>query len=192
LASWKFRFRRFVYSTRGLWLLLAQFALLYLKHETGIKVSLPLYIAALFIALAAQTYRTWAAGFVGTTARGRVALGEVLITAGPYAYVRNPMYMGIMLIMMAFCLMSGLWFSPLITLGVYAFVYAKVIPYEEQYLSQKFRTEYESYRSRVPRLWPTLRPYSSRQGHFDLREGLSNEVFAVPGLLIVAGLFYFA
>ncbi|MBI4308074.1 MAG: isoprenylcysteine carboxylmethyltransferase family protein [Chloroflexi bacterium] len=170
---------------------MAILVILGLKATAGAKVSLPLYLASLFLALAAQAFRTWAAGYVGTLARERAVLGEVLITAGPYAYVRNPMYLGILVILLAFSLMSGLWFSPLIALTTYAFVYNKVIPYEEDYLAQKFKAEYAEYRSRVPRLWPMLRPYPHRQGHFDLREALSNEVFAIPGLLTVTALFYF-
>lgn len=180
-----------MYSTRGLWLQLALLATLYFKAAAGVKVGLLLYFVALSIAIVGQGYRTWAAGFVGTIARGRAVQGEVLITAGPYAHVRNPMYLGILIIMAAFCLMSGLWFSPIIILGTYAFVYSKVIPYEEGYLSEKFKAEYDNYRRLVPRLWPALRPYPRRQGRFELRQGLSNEVFAIPVLLILAGLYYF-
>lgn len=64
--------------------------------------------------LAAQIFRTWAAGFVGTTARGRVAQAETLLTAGPYAYVRNPMYLGALIITTAFAAMSGLPYALLL------------------------------------------------------------------------------
>ncbi len=99
------RFRGIIYSTRGVWLLFALVALLYLKHTAGIKVSLPLYLVSLTILVVAQGFRTWAAGFVGTIARKRAVLGEALITAGPYAYVRNPMYLGIYATVLA----SGLY-----------------------------------------------------------------------------------
>lgn len=90
--------RRFVYSTRGLHLLLAQLVILWLKYWTGSHVSLALYLALLALVIAAQLFRTWAAGFVGTVARGREMYAAVLLTAGPYAYVRNPMYLGILII----------------------------------------------------------------------------------------------
>jgi protein-S-isoprenylcysteine O-methyltransferase Ste14 len=95
--------------------------------------------------LAAQIFRTWAAGFVGTTARGRVAQAETLLTAGPYAYVRNPMYLGALIITTAFAAMSGLPYALPIAWAAYAFVYASVIPYEEAYLRQRFGREYEAY-----------------------------------------------
>lgn len=183
-------FRALIYSTRGVWLLLGQIALLYLKHAWDVKTELPLYIAGLSLAIAAQVYRTWAAGFVGTAARGQTAYGEALITAGPYGRVRNPMYLGNLAIMVAFCMMSGLWFSPFISLGAYAFVYSNVIPYEEGYLAVKFKDEYAKYRKSVPRLQPTLKAYPLSQGRFVLREGLANEVFAIPGLMIVAALYW--
>lgn len=61
----------------------------------------PFYLALLSIVMAAQLFRTWAAGFVETTARERETHAEVLLTAGPYAYVRNPMYLGILVMVLS-------------------------------------------------------------------------------------------
>lgn len=85
-------FRRVVFRTRGLYTLAALAAILWLKHRSGARVSWPAYLVLFALVLGAQVVRTWAAGFVGTTARGREARAEALLTAGPYAYVRNPMY----------------------------------------------------------------------------------------------------
>ncbi len=172
------RLRRFLYSTRGLYLLASLLVILWLKSHTGSSIALPLYLTLLVITLAAQVFRTWAAGFVGTTARGRETHAETLLTAGPYAYVRNPMYLGILILVAAVAAMSGLWYAPLIAWAAYAFVYSHVIPYEEAYLSEKFGEEYEAYCRAVPRLLPTLRGYPRRQGVFRLREGLTNEIAA--------------
>ena len=184
------RFRRFIYSTRGLYLLVALVVILWLKHRTGSEVSLPLYLALLALAGATQIFRTWAAGFVGTTARGREVYGAALLTAGPYAHVRNPMYLGNLVITTALAVMSGLWYAPLITWAAYAFVYGNVIPYEETYLEERFGEEYEAYYRAVPRLLPTLHSYPKRQGVFRLREGLANEVLAWVVMPVFGVLFY--
>ena len=149
-----------------------------------------LYLALLALIVAAQLFRTWAAGFVGTIARGREVYGAVLLTAGPYAHVRNPMYLGNLIITTALAVMSGLWYAPLIAWAAYAFVYGNVIPYEETYLRERFGEEYQSYYRAVPRLLPTLRGYPQRQGVFRLREGLANEVAAWVVMPVFVVLFY--
>ena len=180
LARWEggVNFRRFIYSTRGGYLLIALLLIVWLKQRAGSGVALPLYLALLAIIIAAQIFRTWAAGFVGTTARARETHAEVLLTAGPYAHVRNPMYLGNLVIVTAFTAMSGLLYAPVIAWVAYTFVYGNVIPYEEDFLQERFGTEYATYCRAVPRLLPTLRGYPKRVGVFQLREGLANEVAA--------------
>lgn len=168
--------RRFIFRTRGVYLLAALLLILWLKHRAGAAVGLPIYLTLLGVVLAAQVFRTWAAGFVGTTARGRETHAEILLTAGPYAYVRNPMYLGILVLTTTLALMSGLWYAPLIVWATYAFVYSNVIPYEEAYLRERFGRAYESYVRAVPRLIPVFQGYPERQGVFRLQEGLANEV----------------
>lgn len=184
------RFRRFIYSTRGLYLLAAQVLILWLKQRLGTGVSLPVYLLLLAIVIAAQFFRTWAAGFVGTTARGRETHADVLLTAGPYAHVRNPMYLGNLIITTALAMMSGLWYALPIAWTAYAFVYGNVIPYEETYLRELFGEAYQAYYRAVPRLLPTLRGYPKRQGVFQLQEGLANEIAAWAVLPIFCYLFW--
>lgn len=184
------RFRRFIFSTRGLYLVLAQSVILYLKQRTGSGVSLPAYLLLLIVVITAQLYRTWAAGFVGTAARGRETHADVLLTNGPYAHVRNPMYLGNLFITSALAMMSGFWYAPPIAWASYAFVYGNVIPYEEAYLREQFGEAYQAYCRAVPRLLPTLRGYPHRQGVFQLWEGLSNELAAWAALPVFCYLFW--
>ncbi len=183
-------FRRFIYGTRGLYLLVAQLLILWLKQRTGSDVPLPIYLLLLAIVVSAQIFRTWAAGFVGTVARQRETRAEALLTAGPYAHVRNPMYLGNLIIITAIAAMSGLWYALPIAWAAYAFVYSNVIPFEESYLRGLFGEEYEKYFRAVPRLLPTLRGYPTRQGVFQLREGLANETAAWVTLPILCYFFW--
>ncbi len=81
--------------------------ILILKQVTSTKVSLMAYLVSLALSILVLTYRIWAAGFTGTpfqTVEGPV---DVLVTAGPYAHVRNPMYLSAMLVGLLFAVMSG-------------------------------------------------------------------------------------
>lgn len=179
----------FLYGTRGLWLLASVVLVLILKGVTD--SGLPLWAWGLLLAVVATaaTFRVWAAGFIGVPVRGRRVAAEGLVTGGPYAYLRNPLYLGNLVGTLALTGMSGLWYGPLIALAVWAAVYANVIPLEERYLRARFGDEFERYRRAVSRLHPAARAYGERRGRFSLRDGLSAEGFSLTTLPALAILF---
>ena len=91
--------------------------------------------------------------FLRAMASGHVQKNQQLATTGPYAYCRNPLYLGSIIIAIGFVIASrDLW----VALGVVAlfiFIYVPVIRSEEAFLRNRF-AEYEDYASRVPRLLP--------------------------------------
>jgi protein-S-isoprenylcysteine O-methyltransferase Ste14 len=99
--------------------------------------------------------RGYASGYVKKNA-------EVTMT-GPYAFTRNPLYLGSMLIAFGFALASrSLWIA--IALAVlFAVIYVPVIRSEEAFLRSKF-AGYDAYAARVPRLIPRLRPATAEAG----------------------------
>jgi protein-S-isoprenylcysteine O-methyltransferase Ste14 len=144
------------------------------------------------VVLAAQAWRVWAAGFVGRAARGARPVGETLVTAGPYAYVRNPMYLGTALGLLAFAGMSGLWYAVVVVAAVAGVVYAGAVISEEAFLAGSFGEEYRLYRQAVPRLLPRLRAGSDAGGgRFRLADGLVNESGALLFLPLFFALFWF-
>jgi len=91
-------------------------------------------------------------------ASGYLQKNEELATAGPYAYTRNPLYLGSVVMAVGFAIAArSLWIAGIL-LVVFVAIYMPVIRAEESYLSERF-PEFLEYRSRVPRLLPRLKGY---------------------------------
>lgn len=87
----------------------------------------------------------------------RLKTKKILTTTGPYAYVRNPLYIANTIILAAICLFSELfWFVPIQILYC-AIVYSFVVRFEEDHLTQKYGSAYLDYAKQVPRWLPKLR-----------------------------------
>ena len=115
---------RLSYLTRGLWNLASLGLALALKALAGSSVPPWAYGLLGAVVLASQGWRIWAAGFVGRPARGGEPAGESLVTAGPYGRLRNPMYLGTVIGVLAFAAMSGLWYAVLAVAAMLGLVYA--------------------------------------------------------------------
>lgn len=112
------------------------------SHPTGQSMSYGLPVSVLGLGL-----RAWAAGCL--------AKNQELATGGPYAYTRNPLYIGTLMVAagLAMAARSG-WLGALFA-AVFLFVYLPVIQLEEQHLRAIF-PEYAAYAAQVPALWPRL------------------------------------
>lgn len=101
--------------------------------------------------------RLWAIRYLGGHARKRKIKGSVIITGGPYALMRNPLYISNTLIALGFCVLSKLiWYVPI--LGLIMIVhYNIVVRCEEAFLRERFGEDYVRYLEIVPRWIPGLR-----------------------------------
>ena len=83
--------------------------------------------------------------------------GHGLVTSGPYAYVRNPMYLGSFLMGLGFILIVWPWWS----VPIFAFLFYQrfniQIRKEEEHLKKHFGKIYEVYMAKVPRLFPDFK-----------------------------------
>lgn len=83
--------------------------------------------------------------------------GGKLVTSGPYAIVRNPMYLGSFFIGVGFVLMVWpIWFLPLFAWMFYL-RFRKQVVKEEALLTRLFKSEYEMYCKKVPRIFPSCK-----------------------------------
>jgi protein-S-isoprenylcysteine O-methyltransferase Ste14 len=123
--------------------------------ETG--VHLVLGAGALLAALAAAV-RTWASAYLHTEVVKDHALhADRLVADGPYRHLRNPLYLGTLLLAVCFGLMASRLGFLVIVGGLLIFV-LRLIGREEAALSQTQGSAFDAYRARVPRLWPALSP----------------------------------
>ena len=84
----------------------------------------------------------------------RLHVKKTLTQTGPYAFVRNPIYLGNTIILVSLCFLSELyWFVP-IMLAWCVLVYHLTIRYEEAHLQEKYGAPYREYMTRIPRWLP--------------------------------------
>lgn len=95
----------------------------------------------------------WLRGY----AAGYVKKNRELTQTGPYAYTRNPLYLGSILIAAGFAVALLSWPIALVLAAGFAIIYIPVIASEERFLRATF-PEFEAYAHRVPRLVPRLTP----------------------------------
>ena len=127
--------------------------------------------AAAFLGLARPTGRSLAASLVlvlpglwlRAYASGYVRKDAELTTTGPYAYTRNPLYLGSMLIAFGFAAASVRWEVLLALAVLFAAIYIPTILSEETYLRANF-AGFDEYARRVPRLLPGLGEASRGEG----------------------------
>lgn len=129
-----------------------------------VRVGYPVGIAAFWFARP-QAAHLWAGvgiAVVGLLLRGYAAgylrKHERLATSGPYAFTRNPLYLGSVLLAAGFSVASNSWISTALLAAYLAVFYPMVIRREQTELRRMYGSAFEEYASRVPAFWPRLSP----------------------------------
>lgn len=143
------------------------------KIARRIRVPLGFLFAAAYIWLARPTFCSIASGsavaLVGLSIRalasGYVRKNEVLAVSGPYAFTRNPLYFGSLVLALGFAIASRSWWVAIIATTMFVFIYVPVIRSEEEFLRTRF-PEFEQYAHSVPRLFPRLNRAQSSSNSF--------------------------
>ena len=138
-----------------------------------IRVPLSFLAAGAYVWLA---HPTWTSILVGTLvifpglllrafASGHVQKDAQLTTSGPYAYTRNPLYLGSLVMAAGFAHAARSSWIVAIMVLIFVLIYVPVIAGEERSLRQAF-PEYAEYAQCVPRILPRLTPYRSQKGEY--------------------------
>lgn len=135
---------------------------------------LPLVVAGLAL-------RIWSAG--------HIRKGREIARSGPYAFTRNPLYLGSFLIGTGFAVQSGIW--PLVPIFVLVFllIYLPVMRQEERELENSHGEEYLAYRRRVPLFLPVRWPTSPPRARFSWKLVWRNREYNAPIGALLAELF---
>jgi|SRR5262252_5626169 len=131
------------------------------------RVPLGFACAALFLFFAQPTAGTLIIGAVVALpglllrawASGHLRKNEALATTGPYAYTRNPLYLGSFFMGLGFTIAAGRIFLVLVFFVMIAGIYIPVMRVESATLADLFGKKYVRYAREVPLLLPRLTPY---------------------------------
>jgi protein-S-isoprenylcysteine O-methyltransferase Ste14 len=138
-----------------------------------IRVPLGFIFAVVYMWLAKPTQTSLIAGalllvpglLLRGLASGHVQKDKQLTTSGPYAYTRNPLYLGSLIMAGGFAIAARNWWIVAIMLVMFAVIYVPVIAGEERYLRQTF-PNYDNYARNVPRMLPRLTRYGNQQSAY--------------------------
>lgn len=155
------------------------------------KATIVSLIIGFGIVLLGELIRLWGVSYAGSETRTTGDVGGTnLVISGPFAYVRNPLYVGNILIYLGVGVMSMALF-PFLQIGAFVFFYIQyriIVNDEEKYLINKFGSDYEEYKKNVFRFIPKLWPYKNEkllQPDFSLKDGLKSERRTLQAITIV-------
>jgi protein-S-isoprenylcysteine O-methyltransferase Ste14 len=128
-----------------------------------IRVPLGFLFAVFYFWLARPSWRSLMVGaivvapglLIRALASGHVRKNESLATSGPYAYTRNPLYLGSLLMGLGFAVAARSWWVGVALVAMFFAIYLPVIRDEEAFLRRTF-SEFDDYAQRVPRMFPRL------------------------------------
>jgi len=148
------------------------------------------------VAASGELIRLWGVSYAGSETRttGPVG-GTYLVISGPFAHVRNPLYVGNILLYMGIGIMSMALF-PYLQIAAFVFFYMQykfIVNEEEAYLKKAFGGQYEEYYENVPRFLPRLSAYKNHQvtqPKYNIAAGLKSErrtlqAFSIVSLTII-------
>jgi len=145
-----------------------------------------------FVVVAAGEFiRFWGVAYAGSLTRVTGSVGApVVIVAGPFARVRNPLYVGNLLTYIGIGIMSNALFPWLVVAAAawFAFQYYQIVMLEENFLEKEFGPAYLEFKRSVPRFIPRWSPYvhpiqSKQLAHW--REALHSERRTFQALSLV-------
>jgi protein-S-isoprenylcysteine O-methyltransferase Ste14 len=118
-------------------------------------------------------------------AAGHLRKHKQLAVSGPYAFTRNPLYLGSVLLAAGFSVASHSWISTLLLAAYLAIFYPVVIRREQAELHTLYGAAFVEYASKVPAFWPRLSPAMASTERFSWPlYRLNREYEAAVGLAV--------
>jgi protein-S-isoprenylcysteine O-methyltransferase Ste14 len=121
----------------------------------GTAADWTLILVGVILTLGGEALRLAAVHQIGVISRTRSERLGPLVTSGPFGRIRNPLYVGNVMIWTGFALTAELlWAAPIVAVLLLA-EYHAIVGWEEQLLGSRFGDAYTAYRAAVPRWFPT-------------------------------------
>jgi len=174
----------FLFNNRSYTPLPFFFVMLFFAKPTFITMCI-----GFLIALTGEIIRFLGVCYIGSESRttGRVG-GTKLVVSGPFSYVRNPLYIGNILLYSGIGIMSNALFPYLLIIAVIFFIfqYYMIVLAEEEYLRKEFKEDFEDYFKNVNRFFPKFYAYKKGQTklNFDFKKGILSEKRTIQGFSI--------
>jgi protein-S-isoprenylcysteine O-methyltransferase Ste14 len=142
------------------------------------------FLCGVFFIILGLSIRFWASGYIMKS--------RVLATSGPYAYTRNPLYLGNFILGFGIAAISGSLWLVFYYFLAFLILYVGTIKEEQASLEAKFGSSYRDYTASVPMFFPSLKPYErSDKSGFSLKQSFKNgEFIRFFGFLLVPITFY--
>jgi hypothetical protein len=144
------------------------------------KPGMPGLLIGMFLIFLGESIRIWAAG--------HLQKNEMLTVSGPYSYVKNPLYIGSILITAGFCILADNIYLLAAASFMFCFHY---IPYKKKVegdrLKKIFGSQYEDYDEKVPEYLPRWTPYPHEKVSWQFKCFIENSEEGIL-LIIIAGI----
>jgi protein-S-isoprenylcysteine O-methyltransferase Ste14 len=137
-----------------------------------VRVGYPVGIAAFWFARPQPKWLCFGVGIatlgllLRAYAAGHLRKHKQLATSGPYAYTRNPLYLGSIFLAAGFSVASSSWISTALLAAYLLVFYPVVIRREQTELRTLYGDAFAEYSSKVPAFWPRLSPAASSGERF--------------------------
>ena len=149
-------------------------------------------ISGFAIAVVGECIRFWGVSWAGSETRTTSGVGgSYLVISGPFGYVRNPLYIGNILMYLGIGIMS-LSLFPYLQFGALVFFavqYNLIVREEEKFLRKEFTDDYENYCKNVPRFIPRVSQYKDTgiaQPDRSSKTGFKSETRTLQAFTIVS------
>jgi len=147
---------------------------------------LSLIIGGLMVCLG-EMGRTWSSGYIDKNAK--------LATAGPYRFMRNPLYFFNAMIFVGFCVMAYNPWAAIFGIMSFTIIYRATMRSEAQFIAPIFGEEFDKWAAVVPMFWPKWTNYPA-QGQFSWalvakHREQKNALAMLAGILLFVAIYYF-
>jgi len=113
------------------------------------------------VVLAGVLIRAWSAG--------HIRKASTLAVTGPYAYTRNPLYLGSLILGLGFAAAGGVWWLAVLFCVLFVGIYLPVMRVEAEDIRNIFGEDFDEYERNVPLFIPRFLPWKKASGNFDFQ-----------------------